>query len=98
MPQVTLESRVRWGGDILFRNLDGEAVLVSLESSTYFGLDLVGTRVWELIGERRCLADVLAGLLDEYDVEEERARRDLLGLVDELMVKRLVCADEEEPR
>jgi Coenzyme PQQ synthesis protein D (PqqD) len=98
MQPLSLESRVCWAKDVLFRNLDGEAVLVNLNTSTYFGLDPIGTRVWELIGERRRLADVLQGVLDEFDVTEDRARRDLLDLAAELMASDLICADDEQPR
>ena len=41
--------RLACAPDILSRILDGEAVLLDLASGTYFGLNPVGSRVWELI-------------------------------------------------
>ena len=97
MSHVSLETRLRWADEVLYRNLEGESVLVSLVSSKYFGLDEVGTRVWELIGEHRRLKDVLDVLLAEYEVEEERMQGDLLELVQKLLSNRLVSVDGEQP-
>ena len=46
---VTLASRVIVPDDVLFQELNGEAVILDLASERYFGLDGVGTRFWELI-------------------------------------------------
>jgi hypothetical protein len=90
MPQISLESQLRYAPDVLSRNLDGETVLLDLESGTYFGLDAIGTRVWELIGQEQPLAAILQLILDEYDVKEERAHTDLLQLAEALRAKGLV--------
>ena len=87
---VTLEDRMRPSPDALYKNLDGEAVLVSLKNSTYYGLDEVGTRIWELIQGKGSLGAVLEGVLAEYDVAERDAAGDLLKLVDELLEQGLL--------
>ena len=48
---LTEDSRLRPADGVLSRILGGEAVLVSLGSGEYFGLNAVGTRIWELVGE-----------------------------------------------
>ena len=69
---------------VLFQELDGEAVLLNLESESYFGLDDVGTRIWQLLVEHAQLGRVYAQMQKEYDVEEDRLRRDILQLVAKL--------------
>jgi hypothetical protein len=78
--------------DVVFRELDGEAVILNLESGIYFGLDYVGTRIWQLIREHGALQKVFETMCDEYDVGSDTLERDLLQLVDELCVKRLARA------
>jgi hypothetical protein len=90
MSPIKLDSQLRCAPDVLSRNLDGETVLLDLESGTYFGLDTIGTRVWELIGQEQPLAAILHVILDEYDVKEERAHTDLLELVETLRAKGLI--------
>ena len=75
---------------MIFRVLEDEAVLLNLKTGTYFGLDPVGTRVWQLIVEHGALADVLEAMLREYEVDPGVVERDLLALVGRLCAKGLV--------
>lgn len=70
--------------DVVFRELEGEAVLLNLASGMYFGLDAVGTRIWQLLGEHQALQPVFERMLEEFDVDEQTLRSDLLVLVDRL--------------
>ena len=85
--------RIAIPGDVVFRNLAGEALLVHLGSGTYFGLNEIGTRIWQLLAEHRSTEAVIPYLLKEYDVDESRLRHDLDALVAQLLDKRLVAAD-----
>ena len=71
--------------DVLFHELAGEAVLLNLESGKYFGLDEVGTRMWQLLAEHGQIEPVIQALMAEYDVEESKLRSDLLDLVNNLV-------------
>lgn len=90
MPDVSLESRVTVAEDTVFRELDGEAVILQLESGMYYGLDPVGTRLWQLIDQHGQLQPVYDAALREFDVEPAQLRSDLLALVSELAGKQLV--------
>lgn len=81
------------GSEVVFRELDGEAVLLSLATGTYFGLNQVGTRIWSLILEHGSLRDVFAAMSQEYDVAPETLEKDLLELVQQLSAKGLVVVD-----
>jgi hypothetical protein len=74
---------------VVFRQLDDEAVLLDLESGTYFGLNAVGTRVWQLLAEHADLKTVLNTLADEYDADLAELERDLLTLSEELCARGL---------
>jgi hypothetical protein len=87
----TLASRIAIRDDVLFQEVNGEAVLLNLKTGVYFGLDPVGTRVWQLLVEPRVLADVLAVVVDEYDVSPERGAGDLIALVTDLEQHGLVA-------
>ena len=70
--------------EVLFQELDGEAVLLDLASESYFGLDDVGTRIWQLLQEHGSLRTVFDTMLDEFDVEPARLEEDLLKHVGDL--------------
>jgi len=81
---LSLTSRVKIPEHVLFRDLQDELVMLELKRGAYFGLDAIGTRIWHLLRERRSLAEVLAALVQEYEVREDQGAADLLDLVGEL--------------
>jgi hypothetical protein len=93
MPELTLERTVRISEDAVFRELDGEAVILQLESGMYFGLDPIATRLWQLIDAHGRLAPVLNAAIDEFEVDRQTLERDLLRLVSELAERKLVTVE-----
>lgn len=86
---LAIESTVAPSGDAVFRELDGESVLLDLETGTYYGLDAVGTRVWQLASSVGSLRAVRDALVEEYDAEPGVIERDLLALAETLVGKGL---------
>jgi hypothetical protein len=70
--------------NVLAQELSGETVLLDLASENYFGLDAVGTRVWQLLNEGKDGSVLVDTLLDEYDVERKVLERDIAELLDRL--------------
>jgi hypothetical protein len=84
MSPVSIASIVVLSKDAIFRDLNGEAVILDLASGAYFGLNQVGTRIWQLIEQHGRLRTVLDELCSEYDVGPDELERDLLDLVSRL--------------
>ena len=89
MPQISLDDRVTIHPDAVFRELDGEAVILQLDAGMYFGLDAIGTRLWQLIEMHGRLRPVLDAALAEFDVGPDVLERDLIELVSGLVEKQL---------
>jgi hypothetical protein len=81
---LTLKDSIAIPDDVLFRELDDEAVLLNLKTGVYFGLNPVGLRVWQLIGEGTSLQHVLETMGREYEVQGEVLEHDLLDLCRQL--------------
>lgn len=71
-----------------------EIVMLSPEQGTYFGLNRVGSRVWELIAEPCSVAAVCAALTAEFDVDELTCQADVLRFLTGLDRARLVQVDQ----
>src|SRR5438067_9879715 len=89
MSRLTLSSVITINPDVTFRELDGEIVILNLETGIYFGLDAVGARTWRLIGDHGSLGVVFDALRSEYDAVPLVLERDLLQLVDHVSAKEL---------
>ena len=72
------------------RQVGDETVIIHLVSGTYFGLDAVGARIWQLMGEGKSLNEICDVVLDEYEVSREDLERDIAGLIKDLVAHDLV--------
>lgn len=77
-------NRVVIPSHVLVRHLDGESVLLNLETEKYFGLDSTGTRMWELVTTSPTIELAYGRLAEEFDVEPELLRNHLGELLSEL--------------
>ena len=77
-------SIVRARDEHLSSDLGGETVILNMNAGVYFGLDGVGTRVWQLIATPHPVADLCERLRDEYDVDADRCERAVLALLREM--------------
>ena len=71
--------------------LDGETAILHLGSGTYYGLNAVGSTIWNLIQEQpRTIAEIHDRLLQQYEADAGECERDLLNVLDDLSKASLV--------
>jgi hypothetical protein len=92
---MTKFTAVRLSPDVVFRELDGEAVLLDFNTGRYFGLNAVGTRVWTLIAGGTSVRDAVRALAAEFDAPADEIARDVDALVADLVARGLLVADGE---
>ena len=81
---VNLCDSISIPAEVMARQVGDETVILDLASGTYFGLDCMGSHIWQLIGTGREVAEIRNILLAEYEVSSEVLDRDLLALLREL--------------
>ena len=79
---------------VICRELSGETVLLNLESGVYYGLDAVGTRVWQLLMQGSTIGSVRDTMIEEYDVAPDVLNADVLRLVGDLRDRGIVTPRE----
>jgi hypothetical protein len=82
---VPFDRKLAVSPDTLINFIDGESVILNLKSESYFGLDEVGTRMWEVLTTSDSIQAAYQQLLDEYEVEAEELKSDLGDLVENLL-------------
>jgi hypothetical protein len=76
--------------EVLFQEVSGEMVLLDLANESYFGLNKVGTRIWQLLKEDKTLSEVFDVLGHEYEVGDEQLRSDVTQIIDQLLERGLL--------
>lgn len=90
---MQMSDRFTVSADVVAREVGGEMVLLDLASGQYFGLDTVGGRIWEMLGERpHTLAELCDAIEAEFDAPREQIEADLMALAAQLSEQELIVA------
>ena len=93
---MELNEKIVFADTVFAQEVDGEMVLLDMNTENYFGLDEVGTSIWQAIEENNGdLAEVFEVLMAQYDVEEEVLKRDLSAFVKRLAESGLVKVEKQ---
>ena len=95
---ISFSDRVEVPKHVLVRFLEKESVFLNLETEHYYGLDEIGTRMWQVVTASPNIEDAFLQLLSEFDVEAQQLREnlsELLGRLIDLGLLRVHSADVE---
>jgi Coenzyme PQQ synthesis protein D (PqqD) len=70
--------------------LGEESAILNMRNTVYYGLNPVGSRVWNLVQQAKSIGEIRDALLEEYDVEAQQCERDLLVLLEKMRDEGLI--------
>jgi hypothetical protein len=87
---ISVSSIVAATKDQVSSDLGDETILLSMQSAIYYGLDPLGSRIWELVREPIRVSEIRDVITREYDVDLQRCEADVLAFLHELAAKGLI--------
>lgn len=90
MAKITPNTTIKRNPELVETKMDGETVMMSINSGEYFGLDPVGSRIWELIENPIPIDQLIDKLIDEFDVSRDECEIDTLEFLNQLQEKKLL--------
>ncbi|MBN2682139.1 MAG: lasso peptide biosynthesis PqqD family chaperone [Bacteroidales bacterium] len=88
--KIELNNIVKRTPEMVFSKLDGEVVMMSVENGEYYGLNEIGSAIWERISDEIKVDDLVVQLMEEYDVERAECEADTIEFLEEMAEKKLV--------
>lgn len=83
--ELKLDSKVKRSEEPLQAGLDDEVVMMSVEKGSYYGLDPVGARIWEMLESSRTVREIVDNLLETYEVEQDVCERETISFLETLI-------------
>lgn len=87
---LTADTPVGWSETAISTEIDGELVALDVTKGVCYGLNRMGTRIWQLIETPRSARQIAEVLVTEFDVSPEDCTEQTLNLLRELSVAELV--------
>ena len=77
------------------RVIEGEAVIVNLESSMLYSLNPVATLIWEMSDGKSSIEKILDKICEDFEVQRKLAKKDCLEFVQDFADKGLLVMEEK---
>lgn len=90
---MNLSDKVTLPSHVMPRTVGDETVILDMAKGTYFGLDLVGGRIFELLTSNHTLAQACEKMLVEFEVSRADIERDVLAFVQQMLEKELLSVE-----
>jgi hypothetical protein len=81
---IELRSVVVAAADVVAADLGREKALLSMADGVYYGLNPVGSMIWDLVQEPRSVEELRDAVVARYEVEPERCEKDVLAVLAKL--------------
>jgi hypothetical protein len=91
---IGINSVVVAATDQVSSDLAGEAVILSLRTGMYYGLDRVGARIWALLGAPMRVRDICDAIVGAYEVDPDRCERDVVAFLQQLVTRELIDIED----
>ncbi len=82
--EINSDSLIKRNEAIISSEIDGKTVMMDLNFENYFGLENIGTRIWQLLVNETSLEALCEKLTDEFDVEIDQCIKDVLPFLNTL--------------
>ncbi len=88
--QINDNSIIKRNNNILTNTIEDEIVMMSLEKGNYYGMNNVGSRIWELTNEPKPVNEICNELMNEYEIDRESCLKSVIQFLEKLSEANLI--------
>ena len=90
MTALNLDSVVQRNPEMVSADMDGETVMMSIENSAYYGLNAVGSDLWDAMENPVSISALCDRVTDNFDIDLTSCKTDVMELLTDLRQRNLV--------
>lgn len=87
---ITRDSIIKKSDDIVETEIDGEVVMMRIETGSYYGLDPTGSDIWKHLNSPTKVSEIIEDLLEEYNVSESQCEKDVIAFLENIKKDKLI--------
>ena len=85
-----LKQKYKINNELIFETIGSQMTIYDSEKSYVYTLDEISTQIVNMIKKKQSIVKIVYKLTKIYEVEKERANRDVKRLLKELLQKKIV--------
>ncbi|MBD3107700.1 lasso peptide biosynthesis PqqD family chaperone [Bacillus sp. AGMB 02131] len=93
--KISLKDCITQAEGNIVSDMDGEKVMLSIKNGKYYNLGTIGGVIWDYIHKPIQVDALIAKLQNEYNVEAEQCKEDVLPFIEHLLEENLIVLVSE---
>ena len=82
---MELNQKIARSDNFVFNEVDGELVMMNIETGAYASLNETGKSIWTLLDAPKSLAEVVSSLVEEYEIDQATCEKEVLPFVENML-------------
>lgn len=82
--------------NVTVAGMNGEKAMMCMEQGKYYGVDTVGSQIWEMLDRPMAVQELTEELTKQYEVAEALCRRDIILFLRKMHKKGLVSFVQQD--
>ena len=78
--------------DMLASEINGEVVMMSIESGRYYGMNPTGVYIWKALENPLTVQDLLKHITDTFKLSEDQCRTEVLPFLEDMVKEKILVA------
>jgi Coenzyme PQQ synthesis protein D (PqqD) len=92
--KVILQSIISRNPEIIHSMMDDEVVMMSVNQGLFFGIDAIGTHIWNLLETPTRVEDLIEKLVAHFTVDWAVCENDTLVFLNDMLTKKVILIEE----
>jgi hypothetical protein len=82
---MDLNQKIARSDNFVFNEVDGELVMMNIETGAYASLNETGKSIWTLLDAPKSLSEVVSSLVEEYEIDQATCEKEVLPFVENML-------------
>ncbi len=87
---LNIQSEISRADDLIASQMEDEIVMMSITNGKYYGMNNVGSAIWNLLEQPSKVSDICSKLVEEYEIDEPTCEKEVLAYLEQLLDQQLI--------
>lgn len=87
---IGINSKIVRIDDFISSKMDDETIMLNIDKGEYYGINPIGSRIWELLEKPLTILELSNLLINEFDIDIDNCKKDVSVFIQHLQNKNMV--------
>lgn len=88
---MDVQTTLKRNPELLAVDMDGETVMMDMESGNYFGINAVGSHIWEVLETENKVTTIIETVSSHFEVKDgDTVQEDIMAFLGDMVEQQLV--------